>query len=184
MSKITSTDVCPAEWAGGLDMKIRKWVHKPRKIFAPYIKPDMKILDLGCGPGFFSVELAQMLNEQGHITALDLQQGMLDRVKKKIIGTSFEDKITLHKCDKDSLNLTDKFDFAFSFWVIHEIPDKERLFRELKSVMKPNGKVLIVEPRVHTTKKYFAELMEIINHVGFELLETPDIFFSRSRLLA
>jgi len=50
--------------------------------------------------------------------------------------------------------------------------------------MKPNGKVLIVEPRVHTTKKYFAELMKIINHVGFELLETPDIFFSRSLLLA
>ena len=184
MNKITSTDVCPAKWAGGLDIGIRKWVHNPRKIFTPYITPDMKILDLGCGPGFFSMELAQMLNEQGHITALDLQQGMLDRVKKKVIGTSLEDKITLHKCDKDSLNLIGKFDFAFSFWVIHEIPDKERLFSELKSVMKPNGKVLIVEPRVHTTKKYFAELLEIINHVGFELIGTPEIFFSRSLLLA
>ena len=180
---IQSTNVCPLEGAGALDIGIRKWFHNPQKIFAPYITPTMKILDIGCGPGFFSVGLAPCIEEHGHITAVDLQQGMLDKVRKKIEGTSLENKITLHKCNKNSLNLTGTFDFAFSFWVVHEIPDKERLFRELKSLISVDGKVLIVEPKVHTGKKYFAQLEKILNQNGFEVIGSPRVFFSRSILL-
>lgn len=45
--------VCPVELAGSLDNKIRKWFQNPQKILAPYIKEGMKVLDIGCGPGFF-----------------------------------------------------------------------------------------------------------------------------------
>jgi ubiquinone/menaquinone biosynthesis C-methylase UbiE len=180
--KITSTHVCPVEGAGGLDMRIRKWFHHPKKIFSSYITPDMQVLDVGCGPGFFAVEIAKLL-DKGHITAVDLQQGMLDKVNKKIAGTSLEKQITLHKCESNSLNLSKKFDFAFSFWVIHEIPDKQRLFSELKSLMNKNGKILIVEPKIHSTKKYFAELEQLVIQNGFEIIETPKIFFSRAILI-
>ena len=180
---IQSTDICPAEWAEGLDIKIRKWVHNPQKIFAPYITPTMKILDIGCGPGFFSVGLAPFIEEPGHIMSVDLQQGMLDKVKKKIEGTALEKKITLHKCEKNSLNLTGTFDFAFAFWVIHEIPNKERLFRELHSLLTPDGTILIVEPKVHTGKNYFAELEKIVHKSGFEVIGQAKVFFSRGIVL-
>ena len=57
--------VCPVELAGSLDNKIRKWFQNPNKILAPFIKEGMNVLDVGCGPGFFSVELAKMVGKNG-----------------------------------------------------------------------------------------------------------------------
>ena len=52
--------VCPVEIAGGLDNRVRRWIQNPRKILSPYIKVGMKVMDIGCGPGFFSNEMAEM----------------------------------------------------------------------------------------------------------------------------
>lgn len=182
-SKYSSTSVCPLEVANGLDMRLRKWFHNPKRIFSPYFNSNSQILDIGCGPGFFSVALAQLIGPTGHVTAVDLQPGMLDKINKKILGTLLEQKITLHKCETNSLNLSGKFDFSFAFYVIHEISDKERLFAELKLLLKDNSKMLIVEPKVHTGKKYFTELEKIISKNGFEVIGSPPVFFSRTLLI-
>ena len=51
--------VCPVEKAGGLDSGIRKLLQRPKKILGNYAREGMTVLDLGCGPGFFSVEMAK-----------------------------------------------------------------------------------------------------------------------------
>lgn len=53
--------VCPVEHAGSLDNKIRKWLQNPRKILQPFVSEGMTVLDLGCGPGFFSIDMAHMV---------------------------------------------------------------------------------------------------------------------------
>ena len=53
--------VCPVELAGGLDSRIRRLVHKPEKILKPYLVKGMTALDLGCGPGFFTLEIAKLV---------------------------------------------------------------------------------------------------------------------------
>jgi len=55
--------VCPVELAGSLDNKIRRWLQNPQKILDPYVKEGMKVLDLGCGPGFFSTAMAKMVGK-------------------------------------------------------------------------------------------------------------------------
>ena len=55
------TRVCPVEKADRLDTRIRRWLQNPQKILKPYIKEGMTVLDFGCGPGFFSVDMAQMV---------------------------------------------------------------------------------------------------------------------------
>ncbi len=77
-------DVCSAKHAVFLDNLIRKWLQNPRKILNEYIKEGMTVVDLGCGPGFFSLELARLVGDNGKVIAADLQQAMLDKVKKKI----------------------------------------------------------------------------------------------------
>ncbi|KAB3547857.1 MAG: SAM-dependent methyltransferase, partial [ANME-2 cluster archaeon] len=47
--------VCPVESAGGLDNRVRRLLQNPQKILGNYVKEGMTALDLGCGPGFFSV---------------------------------------------------------------------------------------------------------------------------------
>ena len=63
----------------------------------------MTVLDLGCGPGFFSVALAQIVSDTGKVIAVDLQEGMLQKLKDKIKGTELENRITLHKCEEDKI---------------------------------------------------------------------------------
>lgn len=178
-----SKKVCPVEIAGGLDNSFRKLVQNPRKILSPYIKNGMTVLDLGCGPGFFSLEIANLLEGSGKVIAADLQDGMLNKVRKKIEGTQLESKVILHKCEEDSINLKQKVDFIFAFYMIHEVPDQTHLFKELKSVLNPNGELLIIEPKFHVTKKAFDSMISNIENVGFKIKERPSVFFSRSILL-
>ncbi len=66
--------VCPVERAGSLDNRIRRWLQDPQKILGPYIEEGMTILDIGCGPGFFSIDMAQMVGKSGRVIASDLHQ--------------------------------------------------------------------------------------------------------------
>ena len=72
--------VCPSRHAGSLDNSFRRWLQNPQKILAPYIKEGMTVLDVGCGPGFFSVEIAKMVGKNGKVISADLQDGMLEKV--------------------------------------------------------------------------------------------------------
>lgn len=92
--------VCPVESAGSLDGRIRRFFQNPQKILEPYMREGMTILDLGCGPGFFSIAMAEMVGETGKVIAVDLQEGMLRRLKDKIKGTSIENRVKLHKCEE------------------------------------------------------------------------------------
>ena len=56
---------CPVEMAGSLDFRLRRQFQNPQKILAPYIREGMTALDMGCGPGFFSIDMAQMVGKSG-----------------------------------------------------------------------------------------------------------------------
>ncbi|MBE0646437.1 MAG: methyltransferase domain-containing protein [Bacteroidales bacterium] len=86
--------ICPVELSGSLDNRARRWLQNPSKILAPYINPGVKILDIGCGPGFFTLEMARLTGSGGAVVAADLQQEMLEKVRQKIIGTELHDRIT------------------------------------------------------------------------------------------
>jgi ubiquinone/menaquinone biosynthesis C-methylase UbiE len=182
MSTQKEHSVCPVEKAGGLDHSFRKLLQNPSKILKPYIKEDMTILDFGCGPGFFSIEMAKMLTN-GKVIAADLQEGMLNIVKKKTQGTSLANKIQLHKTKSDSINLDTKVDFILAFYVVHEVPDPKLLFQEFKDLLKPDAQVLIIEPKFHVKKDDFADMIEILQDLDYKILDKPKVFFSRSILL-
>lgn len=175
--------VCPVKRAGSLDNRIRKWLQDPRRILGPYIKEGMVVLDVGCGPGFFSVDIAGMVGKSGRVIACDLQDGMLQKLRKKVEGTELEKRITLHKCEKDRLGLSDVVDFVLAFYVIHEIPNQEGFFREIQSILRPNGEVLIVEPPFHASKKEFDETIRIARDIGLVAVEGPRIFLNKVLLL-
>ncbi len=183
LNKDCKTAICPVEKAKGLDSKIRQWLQNPKKILNPYIVPDMKVLDFGCGTGFFSIEIASMLNGSGTLVAADLQQGMLDIVSKKIKNTELEQIIHLHKCETDRIGLSDKFDLIVAFYVIHEIPNHESLFKELRTLLNVDGKLLIVEPKFHVQKKDFDKMVNKIVNNGFEIVGKPKLFLSRGILI-
>ena len=178
-----SERVCPVEKAGSLDNKIRRWIQSPRKILKPFINEGMTVLDIGCGPGYFSIDLAQMVGKSGKVIAADLQEGMLHKVKEKIDGTELEERIFLHKCEEDRIGLSEKTDFVLAFYVIHELPNSDDFFNEIFSILKPNGKIYIVEPPFHVSKKAFEQMMEKSKTIGFTPVERPKLLFNKTVVL-
>lgn len=143
----------------------------------------MTVLDLGCGPGFFTVALAQMVGDSGKVIAVDLQEGMLQKLKEKIIGTELENHITLHKCEEDRIGFTENVDFVLAFYVVHETPDQQKLFNELQTKLKPDGQLFIVEPPFHVSKKAFAETINKAKAAGFSEVVRPKILFNKAVIL-
>jgi ubiquinone/menaquinone biosynthesis C-methylase UbiE len=175
--------VCSVESAGALDLRFRKLLQDPQKILKPYIKEGTTVLDVGCGPGFFTIEMAKMLGSSGKVFAADLQDGMLEIVKKKVANTSLQSIIELHKCQNNKIGLTKEFDFILVFYMLHEVPNQTIFLKELYSLLKSDGKILIVEPKFHVSKNDFKNSIETLKNIGFEIIEEPKIFFSRSILI-
>lgn len=174
--------VCPVERAGVLENPIRRIFQSPRRLLKPYIKEGMNVLDFGCGPGFFTIEIAKMLNGNGKVVAADLQDGMLDIVRGKIKGTDTEKIIQLHKCADDKIGVQGKFDFILAFYVVHEVPSQENLFAEFKSIINSGGKILIVEPNFHVTKSGFQDMLGRLSASGFQIISRRNRLGSRSVL--
>jgi len=186
MEKIMSdrnNRVCPVERAGSLDSRIRRWFQNPQKILRPYIVEGMTVLDVGCGPGFFSIDMAYMVGKAGRVIASDLQEGMLQKLRDKIKGTEVEKRITLHKCEENKIGITDHVDFVLLFYMVHEVPNKFSFFDEIATILKPNGQVLLVEPPFHVSKLAFEETIKNTRDAGFSDTEGPHILFHKTAIL-
>jgi len=176
--------VCPVELANSLDSRIRRWLQNPRRILEPYMREGMTVLDVGCGPGFFSIEMAKMVGANGKVVSADLQEGMLQKLSHKIKGTSLEDRIQLVKCEKDKINVSQRDDFILAFYMVHEVPDKNSLFKQLKDVLNEKGQFLIVEPKLfHVSREEFGVTMGIAEGNGFKVEQGPKLPLSWSAIL-
>jgi ubiquinone/menaquinone biosynthesis C-methylase UbiE len=175
--------ICPVERAGSLDNRVRRWIQNPQKILRHYIKEGMTVVDIGCGPGFFSIDMAQMVSETGRVIAVDLQEEMLQKIRGKIQGTELERRITLHKCEDNKIGLSEIVDFVLLFYMVHEVPNKEKFFNEIGSILKPNGQIFIVEPPFHVSKTAFEETIRKARDAGFMEIERPKIIFSKTVIL-
>ena len=181
--KNINTQVCPVALSGSLDNSIRRWLQNPQKILRPYITEGMTVLDVGCGPGFFTIEMARMVGKSGRVIAADMQEGMLQKVKEKVKGTELEERILLHKCGEDKIGVFEPVDFVLLFYMVHEVPNQEHFFNEIRTILKPHGQVLIVEPPFHVSKSAFEETVRIAADAGLIIVERPTVFFSRSVVL-
>ncbi len=175
--------ICPAEKAWHLDNGIRRWLQNPRKILRPFIGEGMTVLDMGCGPGFFALEMARMVGCSGRVIAVDLQQEMLEKLKNRICGTGLADRITLHQSAADEIGIIEKVDFALCFYLVHELPSPAQFFRELKNLLKPEGMVFIAEPSFHVPQKAFSDTVEKAINAGFIPAGMWKVFFSKTMIL-
>ncbi len=177
--------VCPVRLAGSLDNRIRRWLQDPRKIFGPYVRGGMTVLDFGCGPGFVTVELAKMVGPSGRVIAVDVQDGMLRKLKEKVAGTDLESRVKIHKCDERRIGVSEQVDIVVAFWVFHELPDQKSILDEIRKILKDKGLLILFEPKyLHVPKRDFEQTVIDAEQAGFEKIESLKIFFSRAVVLS
>jgi len=177
-------EVFSAERAGHLDTGLRRFLYRPDRLAERYIKPGDRVLDFGCGPGFFTREFAKRVGENGQVFSVDLQEEMLRILRGKMDTEGLSPRVTTHQCKPDSINLPPEmngtFDAAFTIFVVHEVPDPAKLFREIALLLKPGGTLFYTEPPFIVSGKEYRKNLALAEETGFLQVERSLFFVNRA----
>jgi ubiquinone/menaquinone biosynthesis C-methylase UbiE len=130
----------------------RFWVEAPhpfitrsrlREILDP--KPGERILEVGPGTGYYTLEVADWLGSEGAVDILDIQREMLDHTMHRA-GERGVANITPTEADATAMPYEDgSFDAAYLVTVLGEVPDQDVAVRELARVLRPGGRLVVGE---------------------------------------
>jgi ubiquinone/menaquinone biosynthesis C-methylase UbiE len=107
-------ETTPAGSSWAFNNKLRLLAQNPKKILGAYVRRGHTAVNIGCGPGFFSLALAEMVGEEGRVIAADIHQEMLDKVGVGAERQKLRTRIVLHHCRADSLGIAEKADFVLA----------------------------------------------------------------------
>ena len=178
---------CPW-WLGSLlASPLRKLRHKPEEILKYYVDYDMKAIDVGPGMGFFTIPMARMVGAYGHVYAIDVQEKMIEGLKKRATKAGVLKKIETRICSHTSLEIDDlegKIDFILAFYVVHELSDIHSFFKETHDALKVSGKLMVAEPKGHVKKQQFEDMISVAKQQGYEVVGNPKIKKSHTAVFA
>jgi SAM-dependent methyltransferase len=104
----------------------------------PHLKPGMSVLDVGCGPGTITADLAARV-EPGQVTAVEVTVDALALARAEAAARR-RSNIRFVVCDVHSLEFPDDtFDVVHAHQVLQHVTDPVRALREMRRVCKPGG---------------------------------------------
>ncbi len=116
----------------------------PRFLARLGVHAGQSVLDLGSGPGFWTLPLAEIVGPAGNVWALDASQEMLDALASRNPPA----QVHLLRTELPKVALPDhSIDLAWTGFVFHEVEPPEELARELHRILKPTGRVLVLDWR-------------------------------------
>lgn len=133
------------------------------------VKPGMKVLDAGCGPGRLTIPLAKILQDSGEVSAFDMQPAMLDRLQKRLTDNELDNVEIIQGQFGENLLRSDRFDRVFLVSVLGEIPDQVGALREIHQALVPGGILSITEvlPDPHYQRK--STVIHLAGETGFQV---------------
>jgi SAM-dependent methyltransferase len=159
---------CPAALDWLVDNPIRRWEMRP-VLDRVGIRPGERVLELGPGPGAFTMEAARRVGAQGRLVAVDIQPKMIAQVEKRVREAGLTN-VETHVADAYHLPLDDaSVDRAFLVTVLPEVPDQSRALAELRRVIKPGGLLSITEEFFDPDYPFAFETIRRVEAAGFSL---------------
>jgi ubiquinone/menaquinone biosynthesis C-methylase UbiE len=130
----------------------RFWVEAPhpfitRARLREILEPESgeRVLEVGPGTGYYTLELAEWVGDEGAVEIFDLQQEMLEHTMRAAADRGLAN-VRPTQGDAQSLPYDDdSFDAAVLVTVLGEIPDQDAALRELERVLKPGGRLVVGE---------------------------------------
>jgi ubiquinone/menaquinone biosynthesis C-methylase UbiE len=165
---------------------MRRLLQDPERILRPYVDGGAKALDIGPGMGFFSLPMARLAGDTGWVVCVDLQERMIAELRRRAARAGLASRIHARVCSSHSLKIDDlagTLDFALAFAMVHEVPDKDRLFAEIKAALRTGGRLLLCEPVGHVTRDQFAATLALASRAGYAVSAGPRVRFSHCALL-
>lgn len=116
------------------------------------LRPGMRVADLGCGAGFFTLAAAQVVGEKGGVYAVDIQQSALSAVEDKAHLQGYEDIIHLVWADLEVYGSTKIDDGSIDLTIVVDVlfqNDKtQNILKEAQRMTSKKGKILVIEWRL------------------------------------
>ena len=108
--------------------------------------PGKRILDIACGTGDFSIEIAKHSDQSTMVTGMDLSDGMLAVMKGKVSAAGLDDRISIEQGNCEEMGFPDNsFERATIAFGIRNFEHREKALKEILRVLKPDGRIVILE---------------------------------------
>ena len=169
VKRFVSKGVFPHQLAFTLLIPLRNIFLSPKQLLERLeLEENFSVLEIGPGPGFFSIKIAQRL-KRGKLVLADIQEEML-RISRKRIKKKGLRNVEYKLCDGKSLDFSDEsFDRVFMVTVIGEVENKELYIKEINRILKTGGIFSVSELAGDPDKISIEELKELVIPFGFEV---------------
>jgi ubiquinone/menaquinone biosynthesis C-methylase UbiE len=170
MDRLGMSAPCPAALAALVDNPVRR--RYMREIVDRVgIRRGETVLELGPGPGAFTVDAAQRVGPHGRLIAVDIQPKMIAMVERRARANGLRN-VEARVASAYHLPLEpESVDRAFLVTVLPEIPDQDRALQELRRVLKPGGLLSITEEFYDPDYRCPSETVRRVQAAGFGLEE-------------
>lgn len=111
------------------------------------VTPGMNVCDMGCGNGFYTVKMAKMAGEKGHVYAVDIQPEMLELLKVRMKKAKADNYTPLLGNSVDPKLPKGKIDLILLVDVYHEFSNPEEMLARMRESLAPKGAIVLVEFR-------------------------------------
>lgn len=123
----------------------RAWRRKALKWIVDKEQPG-QILDIACGTGDFSLEIAEHSDADTMVTGIDLSEGMLEVMARKVCAAGLESRIHAECGNGEEMRFeNDSFDRATIAFGIRNFENREKALMEILRILKPGGRLVILE---------------------------------------
>ena len=143
-----------------------------RRAIREIVRPGavQEILDIACGTGDFSIAIAREMGPGSRVTGIDLSEGMLAVMRSKLAAAGLADRVRCGRGDSEALDFADaSFDCTAIAFGIRNFEHREQALREILRVLRPSGKLVILELSVPSNrvvrwfyKLYFMHILPLI----------------------
>lgn len=127
--------------------RIRYSVYIPDFIWRPNLTRPVKF-----GTGYFTLEIAKLLEMKGKVIFADIQKGMPEVLEQKIKNSELQKQIQILNNQENTFNWTEKVDFILAFYAFHEMKYIDNIINELQKIVTPETNILIPEQKIHVSK--------------------------------
>jgi len=133
----------PAAEAWMLDNWIRRLLQPPSQLVGKLgILPDDVVMDFGCGPGYYTIEIAKRARAA---IAVDISSEMLQKAQNKATKSGIKNIQFLQSDGKQLQPSESSVDKILLVTVYHELADSHEILKEFRRILKPQGFLVIVE---------------------------------------
>jgi len=161
---------CPAALSWLVDNPLRRRYMRP-VLDRIGIQVGEQVLELGPGPGAFTVGAGRRVGAEGKLIAIDIQPEMIAQVEQRVREAKLT-SVETHIASAHTLPLDDRsVDRAFLITVLPEIPDPARALAELHRVLRPDGVLSITEEFYDPDYLFLPETVRLVEAAGFRFDE-------------